>query len=212
MPIGCQGHDRLITAKQANGADCTCMHVMQLRDLVPPQTKDSVSTSQEMQDPTKRPKHVVLSDTITLVKSLQHKARPTRRKNTRVVALQRQKSGVGLGACNAHACRHLHCRGHSWFLREPGSQVVHMRRAGGGCREGFAARAERRARGQHRERGAGSAAAFPAGGHHLQQRLHLLLGPLQRPPPGARAALPWVWMQVAEWRSALRHRLSRPPI
>ena len=51
------------------------MHVMQLRELVPPQSKDSVTNSQEMQDPTKRPKHVVLSDTIMLVKSLQHKVR-----------------------------------------------------------------------------------------------------------------------------------------
>ena len=47
---------------------------MQLRDLVPPQSKDSAS-SQDNLDPTKRPKHVVLSDTIMLVKNLQLKVR-----------------------------------------------------------------------------------------------------------------------------------------
>ena len=46
---------------------------MQLRDLVPPQSKECASTSQDNLDPAKRPKHVVLSDTILLVKSLQHK-------------------------------------------------------------------------------------------------------------------------------------------
>jgi hypothetical protein len=50
-----------------------CPAVGQLRDLVPPQSKDTAANSQEMQDPSKRPKHVVLSDTITLVKCLQHK-------------------------------------------------------------------------------------------------------------------------------------------
>ena len=45
----------------------------QLRDLVPPQQKESANASQDNLDPTKRPKHVVLSDTILLVKSLADK-------------------------------------------------------------------------------------------------------------------------------------------
>ena len=45
---------------------------LQLRDLVPPQSKDS--SSQDNLDPSKRPKHVVLSDTIQLVRVLQNKA------------------------------------------------------------------------------------------------------------------------------------------
>lgn len=44
---------------------------LQLRDLVPPQSKDS--SSQDNLDPSKRPKHVVLSDTIQLVRVLQNK-------------------------------------------------------------------------------------------------------------------------------------------
>ena len=45
--------------------------MLQLRDLVPPQSKES--SSQDNLDPSKRPKHVVLSDTIQLVRVLQHK-------------------------------------------------------------------------------------------------------------------------------------------
>ena len=48
---------------------------LQLRDLVPPQSKDS--SSQDNLDPSKRPKHVVLSDTIQLVRVLQHKVSPS---------------------------------------------------------------------------------------------------------------------------------------
>ena len=47
------------------------LRLLQLRDLVPPQSKDS--SSQDNLDPSKRPKHVVLSDTIQLVRVLQHK-------------------------------------------------------------------------------------------------------------------------------------------
>jgi hypothetical protein len=46
---------------------------LQLRDLVPPQQKESNSNLQDNLDPSKRPKHVVLSDTISLVKALQQK-------------------------------------------------------------------------------------------------------------------------------------------
>lgn len=49
------------------------LYLAQLRDLVPPQQKESANTSQDNLDPTKRPKHVVLSDTILLVKSLADK-------------------------------------------------------------------------------------------------------------------------------------------
>ena len=61
--------------------DLTCVmgasSGVQLRDLVPPQSKDSAS-SQDNLDPAKRPKHVVLSDTILLVKNLQNKVRLAR--------------------------------------------------------------------------------------------------------------------------------------
>lgn len=52
---------------------------LQLRDLVPPQSKES--NSQDNLDPSKRPKHVVLSDTIQLVRVLQHKVRHSLRHN-----------------------------------------------------------------------------------------------------------------------------------
>ncbi|EIE21392.1 hypothetical protein COCSUDRAFT_56612 [Coccomyxa subellipsoidea C-169] len=61
----------------------------ELRDLVPPQQKESANTSQDNLDPTKRPKHVVLSDTILLVKSLADKVHATEK------ALARAQSGGG---------------------------------------------------------------------------------------------------------------------
>ncbi|KAK9908477.1 hypothetical protein WJX75_008518 [Coccomyxa subellipsoidea] len=61
----------------------------ELRDLVPPQQKESANASQDNLDPTKRPKHVVLSDTILLVKSLADKVQATEK------ALARAQSGGG---------------------------------------------------------------------------------------------------------------------
>lgn len=59
--------------KLANQAIRGLHDAMQLRDLVPSQLKETASSSQDNLDPSKRPKHVVLSDTIMLVKSLQQK-------------------------------------------------------------------------------------------------------------------------------------------
>ncbi|BDA44614.1 hypothetical protein COCOBI_06-0900 [Coccomyxa sp. Obi] len=60
----------------------------ELRDLVPSQQKDCANTSQDNLDPTKRPKHVVLSDTILLVKSLTEKVAAVEK------ALARAQSGA----------------------------------------------------------------------------------------------------------------------
>lgn len=62
-----------LPAKQSNRLLHSNVCGPQLRDLVPPQQKESANASQDNLDPTKRPKHVVLSDTILLVKSLADK-------------------------------------------------------------------------------------------------------------------------------------------
>lgn len=54
------------------GASRTVL-LVQLRDMVPPQSPNSAA--QDGLD-SKRPKHVVLSDTIQLIRDLQHKVAP----------------------------------------------------------------------------------------------------------------------------------------
>lgn len=61
----------LLSARNASARPSKCLWPWQLRELVPPQGGDLAAAAADAQGDSRRPKHVVLSDTIRLIKDLQ---------------------------------------------------------------------------------------------------------------------------------------------